>query len=171
MEFTCEDVPVAGTLGSSADQLSRRQFLARTAVFGGAALAAGPLGAYGRAAGPSADLRVVVVGAGLAGLSCAYRLQQAGVTADVYEARADRVGGRCWTAREFAHGQLAEAGDYAFEPVFSPDGERIAFVGAGQQALPHIWTMRADGTHARQLTHGHVVDLQPDWGAATRTRP
>jgi monoamine oxidase len=53
---------------------------------------------------------VVVVGAGLAGLSCAYRLHQAGMTADVYEAHPTRVGGRCWTAREFAEGQIAEHG-------------------------------------------------------------
>jgi len=50
------------------------------------------------------------VGAGLAGLSCAYRLKQAGYTADVYEA-SDRIGGRCWTIRgAFADGQIAEHG-------------------------------------------------------------
>ena len=51
----------------------------------------------------------MVVGAGLAGLTAAYRLSQAGVVAQLYEAR-DRVGGRCWTAREFAQGQIAEHG-------------------------------------------------------------
>ncbi|HEU4980197.1 MAG TPA: FAD-dependent oxidoreductase [Solirubrobacterales bacterium] len=54
--------------------------------------------------------RIVVVGAGLAGLSCAYQLKQAGIRADVYEA-SDRIGGRCWTIRgEFADGQIAEHG-------------------------------------------------------------
>ena len=54
--------------------------------------------------------RVVVVGAGLAGLTCAYRLQQAGIPATIYEA-SDRLGGRCWTRRgEFADGQIAEHG-------------------------------------------------------------
>jgi monoamine oxidase len=53
---------------------------------------------------------VVVVGAGLAGLTCAYRLQQAGVGARIYEA-ADRVGGRCWTGRDvFTGGQIYEHG-------------------------------------------------------------
>jgi monoamine oxidase len=53
--------------------------------------------------------RVVVVGAGLAGLTAAYWLAQAGVPARVFEAQ-DRVGGRCWTAREFAEGQIGEHG-------------------------------------------------------------
>lgn len=39
------------------------------------------------------DARVVVVGAGLAGLTCAYRLKQHGVTAAVYEANT-RINGR-----------------------------------------------------------------------------
>lgn len=56
------------------------------------------------------DARVVIVGAGLAGLTCAYRLQQSGVIATVYEA-SERLGGRCWTRRgDFADGQIAEHG-------------------------------------------------------------
>src|ERR671930_409834 len=54
--------------------------------------------------------RVVIVGAGLAGLTCAYRLRQHGIHADVFEARTDRLGGRCWTVRIFANGQVAEHG-------------------------------------------------------------
>ncbi len=49
------------------------------------------------------------MGAGLAGLTCAYRLHQAGVASQVFEAR-DRVGGRCWSARELVAGQSAEHG-------------------------------------------------------------
>jgi monoamine oxidase len=51
----------------------------------------------------------VVVGAGLAGLTAAYRLSQAGVDVRLFESR-DRVGGRCWTARGFADGQTGEHG-------------------------------------------------------------
>jgi monoamine oxidase len=52
----------------------------------------------------------VVVGAGLAGLTCTYRLKQAGYAAKLYEA-SDRVGGRCWTLRgAFAEKQIAERG-------------------------------------------------------------
>ena len=44
--------------------------------------------------------KVVIVGAGLAGLTCAYRLKQAGISTIIYEATS-RVGGRCWTKRGF----------------------------------------------------------------------
>jgi monoamine oxidase len=54
--------------------------------------------------------RVAIVGAGLAGLTCAYQLRQAGIAATVYEA-SGRAGGRCWTRRgDFAEGQIAEHG-------------------------------------------------------------
>jgi monoamine oxidase len=54
--------------------------------------------------------RIVVVGAGLAGLTTAYRLKQAGYAAEVHEA-SDRIGGRCWTIRgAFADHQIAEHG-------------------------------------------------------------
>jgi monoamine oxidase len=53
---------------------------------------------------------VVIVGAGVAGLTCAYRLQQAGIASRVFEA-SDRIGGRTWTLRGyFAEGQIAEHG-------------------------------------------------------------
>jgi monoamine oxidase len=54
--------------------------------------------------------RVVVIGAGLAGLSAARELEDRGYETLVIEAR-DRVGGRVWTRREgFAARQHAEAG-------------------------------------------------------------
>ncbi len=55
-------------------------------------------------------MRILVVGAGLAGLSAARELEDRGFTATVVEAR-DRVGGRVWTCREgFAERQHAEGG-------------------------------------------------------------
>jgi monoamine oxidase len=54
--------------------------------------------------------RVVVAGAGLAGLSAARALEARGAAVTIVEAR-ERVGGRVWTIRdEFAGGQHAEAG-------------------------------------------------------------
>ena len=52
---------------------------------------------------------VTVIGAGLAGLSAAYDLQQAGWKVTVLEAR-DRVGGRVHTVRSFSNGLVAEGG-------------------------------------------------------------
>lgn len=69
-------------------------------------------------------MKVLVIGAGIAGLSAAYHLRQAGIAATILEAR-DRVGGRVWTDREFAdipvefgaeliHGRSAEVNTWAW---------------------------------------------------------
>ncbi len=46
-------------------------------------------------------MKVLVIGAGMAGLSAAWHLREAGNQATVIEAR-DRIGGRVWTDRDFA---------------------------------------------------------------------
>jgi monoamine oxidase len=92
--------------------VSRRQLLKGAGVLGAAAAISGrpPISALARPLRKGAhDPRVIVVGAGLAGVCCAYKLQQHGIRADLYESR-DRVGGRCWTARTFDGGQVAEHG-------------------------------------------------------------
>ena len=86
---------------------SRAGLLKRAGAVGLGLTALGRSAPLARAA---SSPRIVVVGAGLAGLTCAYRLKQAGHTAQVYEA-SDRVGGRCWTGRGvFAEGQIYERG-------------------------------------------------------------
>jgi monoamine oxidase len=58
----------------------------------------------------AAAKRVIVIGAGLAGLAAAYELAQAGYDVTILEAR-NRVGGRVFTLREpFSDGLFAEAG-------------------------------------------------------------
>ena len=77
---------------------------------GALALGAAAFGRFVPSAWAAAQTRVVIVGAGLAGLTAAYRLKQAGCIAAVHEA-SDRVGGRCWTIRgAFLDGQIAEHG-------------------------------------------------------------
>ena len=99
--------------------LTRRTFLNRVGQTGGAvalhgvmralelaspaaAQAFSPIGAAPAGRGGAAS-RVIVIGAGLAGLTTAYELRKLGYTVDVLEARG-RTGGRCFT-RARRHGQ------------------------------------------------------------------
>jgi len=59
--------------------------------------------------GPGGSEKVLVIGAGIAGLACGDRLRRAGVDVEILEAR-DRVGGRVWTLHDFASGLPVEAG-------------------------------------------------------------
>ena len=105
--------PLATQLADAASTdraVTRRRFLRDTGAVATAAMAASAWGRLAPVARGATAGRIVIVGAGLAGLTCAYRLRQAGVTAQVYEA-SDRVGGRCWTQRgAFADGQIIERG-------------------------------------------------------------
>jgi monoamine oxidase len=80
---------------------TRRELLKRTATAGAAVAGASTMGRFAKAAYGGSQPRIAVVGAGLAGMTCAYRLKQAGLYADVYEA-SERIGGRCWSIRDFA---------------------------------------------------------------------
>lgn len=101
--------------------ISRRDFLKQTAL-ATAVVSAIPLGAARITLG-STRKRVVVIGAGLAGLSAAYELSRAGYEVTLLEART-RAGGRIQTLRDpFSDALYAEAG-----------GTRIPDV--------HDWTLR-----------------------------
>jgi monoamine oxidase len=92
--------------------LTRRQFLANAGKLTGAGFAATLVDPMSRAfAAPrrQQQISIAVVGAGLAGLACAYELKRQGIIAKVYDA-ASRVGGRCWSLRGFFPGQVAERG-------------------------------------------------------------
>ncbi|WP_030207478.1 NAD(P)/FAD-dependent oxidoreductase [Streptomyces sp. NRRL S-87] len=107
-------LPVADVRG-----LGRRELLRRAAAIGLGTAAAGAAATVPARAAQSpvpdgrrpAAARVAVVGAGIAGLTAALTLQDAGIPCTVYEADPARVGGRMWTQRDhWAYGQTSEIG-------------------------------------------------------------
>jgi monoamine oxidase len=79
---------------------TRRDLLKKTAVAGAAVAGASTMGRFAKAAYGATQPRIAIVGAGLAGLTCGYRLKQAGLNAQIYEA-SSRIGGRCWSIHDF----------------------------------------------------------------------
>ena len=91
--------------------ITRRQAIKRAGAAGAGLAMAGSLGVLTAPARGAAAPRIVVIGAGLAGLSCADALRQAGYVAVVHEANATRIGGRCWSdGTTWANGQVSEHG-------------------------------------------------------------
>jgi monoamine oxidase len=89
--------------------LTRRQFLRRSAV-AVAAVGLSPSGALGISISRGPAKKVLILGAGMAGLVAAYELSKLGHDVTVLEART-RPGGRVHTLREpFSDGLFAEAG-------------------------------------------------------------
>jgi monoamine oxidase len=92
--------PIARRLEQAAAQAAggytRRDALKRAGVAAGG-IAAASATRWAPLANAATAPSIAVVGAGLAGLTATYRLKQAGFTAKLYEARTDRVGGRCWS--------------------------------------------------------------------------
>ena len=95
-----------------AQRQGRREWLkdvTRTGALGATALMTMPARRMLAGARPASSLDVGIVGAGLAGLSCADTLAAGGIVATVYDANT-RTGGRCWSLRGFFPGQVAERG-------------------------------------------------------------
>ena len=125
-------------------EISRRDFLTKTALATCALSTASlPAGLTLPHVGPkrrSEPKRVVVVGAGLAGLAAAYELVQAGHDVTVIEAQA-RAGGRVLTLR-------------------APFGEGL-YADAGATRIPdnHEWTLRYAQTFQLPLEPFQPIDL------------
>jgi monoamine oxidase len=97
--------------GTRPDAITRRQMLQATLAASAGLLLSGPGVALARAAWRPAvaGKRVVVVGAGFAGLTAAFELLSAGYDVTVVEAR-NRVGGRVLSVSDFVPGRNVEAG-------------------------------------------------------------
>ncbi|MFL5832228.1 MAG: flavin monoamine oxidase family protein [Solirubrobacteraceae bacterium] len=105
--------PLAGRLeriaGEVGEGYTRRDALRRAGMAAGGVVAAGAT-RWAPLANAATAPRVAVVGGGLAGLTCTYRLKQAGYAAQLYEG-SDRLGGRCWSLRGvFPDGLISEHG-------------------------------------------------------------
>src|ERR1043165_8278571 len=86
--------------------MNRRTFIQRSAL----AIAGASLSRFNFITVSAAPKRIIIIGAGMAGLSAGYELTQLGHEVTILEARA-RPGGRVHTLRErFDDGLYAEAG-------------------------------------------------------------
>ena len=122
--------------------ISRRHFLALTALATAHRAIAVPSYPFRY---PKASLRVIVIGAGAAGLTAAYELDKLGHKVTVLEAK-DYAGGRMKTLRDFDDGLYAEAGAlvlggattayakelglnlYPMTDLFKPDNRHVVYL-------------------------------------------
>jgi monoamine oxidase len=159
-------------------RVSRRAFIAA-----GATAAVGLSGPRLGRSVAGQKTQVVVIGAGLAGLTCTLRLQQRGIDVRVVEAQ-ERVGGRCFTARGFPGGAIAEHGGefidtrhvhmrrlvaemgLRLEDRFSVDDGATAYWLAGARRTPAEVFAGADVLENRVARIAAEVDGDP---AALRT--
>jgi len=176
--------------------MRRRDFLKQTAA------AAVPLSASSLLASassrrdlerPGAPKKVIVIGAGLAGLSAAYELTRAGHDVTVLEART-RPGGRVLTLRDsFADGLYAEAGatrvpdhhrftiEYAelfgltldpFEPpdlpsVYYVRGKRIQVTSGQKVEWPYELTAEERALGVRGMRQKYIWSMAGELGDVT----
>ncbi|MGE5196215.1 MAG: flavin monoamine oxidase family protein [Anaerolineae bacterium] len=88
--------------------------------------------------------KIVIIGAGLSGLTIAYRLHKKGLNVEVYEAR-NRVGGRVFTVNVMGH--LAELG-----------GQNILDGGKAKHTIALINQLRLETDAKRSIFHLNYCD-------------
>jgi monoamine oxidase len=134
--------------------IGRRRFLQGIAAAGATVVGSKlrPLGLAAAAAGPVPrdERRIVIVGSGIAGLGCAYRLwRRYGLRSEIYELNTERAGGRIQTLRGyFAAGQLVE--EHA-EFISSEHTETLALAKGFGIGLDNVDDY-PPGTHPLQYT-------------------
>lgn len=104
---------------------------------------------------------VIIIGAGMAGLSAANELHKAGWQVTVLEAR-NRVGGRVFSVREFSHGLVAEGGGEYI------DDDHIRMIGFAKEfnlSLGKVgsWQGQSGDWAAFGGKAGHMTDASV-WG-------
>ena len=151
--------------------ITRRRFLTRIAAVGGASLTYEAMTALGLLAAPSQTsfnlsgrvngVRVVILGAGLSGMTAAYELGKAGFDCRVLEARA-RPGGRVFTVRR---GTRSEEDGPAQTATFD-DGQ---YFNAGPMRISHHHhTTLAYCRELQVATEVFVPDCESAYLAMTR---
>lgn len=135
---------------------SRRKFLQLSTVLaGGAVLTPRTLLARPLSLRPNAsDYDVIVIGAGLAGLTAAYRLQQQGVTSVLVLEAKDRIGGRTLNIPT-AGGYPAEGGGQWIGSSQTAIMDLMVELGIGQ--FPHYYEGEAVGVE--ELTEAQQEDV------------
>lgn len=170
-----ERIRDAALCDESPEGTTRREFLGTVAA-GALATSAWARGALAAPSPPG--ISVAVVGAGLAGLSCADLLKQKGIRATVFDAN-ERVGGRCFSLRGFFPGQVAERGGefidtghttmrgyanrfgFAMEDVTKVPGETVYYVDG------RLYSEAQVVEEFRALVPAMRRDLQTSSGAPT----
>src|SRR4051794_17117493 len=137
---------------------SRRTFL-NLAVSAGSASALTPQNAeFARVAGK--PKKVVIVGAGIAGLVSAFELMQAGHEVTLLEARM-RPGGRVYTLREpFADGLYAETGAIDFGDAYPTI---MRFIRLFELPVIDVPASPNTITYARGHRYVTAQNQEPDW--------
>jgi TolB protein len=64
--------------------------------------------------------------------------------------------------------RLSTQGGKSYDPSWSPDGRRIAYVVERSGEGFEIWTMDADGGNAMQLTQSGGSNESPSWSPDSR---
>ena len=98
-----------GLVLPTASALTRRRLLQLSAAAAGATALAPTLNWSAQAKKSQKPESIAIVGGGVAGLTAAYRLQQAGATPILFEA-SNRWGGRMYTVYDFYKGMFCELG-------------------------------------------------------------
>ena len=118
--------------------ISRRQFLSRSGMLAGgtypAMLAMGMLRSapvhHFNLEGTSTNKHIIILGAGLAGMTAAYELSKKGYRCTILEAR-HRSGGRCWSVRR--NDTNIETGQNTQQAKF----DEGLYYNAGPSRIPH----------------------------------